>query len=78
MALLDALGVSLGFTATLVILGGVRDVLGMGTFFGMRVLGESFEPWIIMLLPPGAFITLGFMLGDKNLIDRKRKEKQER
>jgi electron transport complex protein RnfE len=78
MALLDALGVSFGFTVTLVILGGVREVLGMGTFFGMTVLGESFEPWIIMLLPPGAFITLGFMLGAKNLIDRKRKEKKER
>ncbi len=78
MALLDALGVSFGFTATLVILGGVREVLGMGTFFGMQVLGEGFEPWIIMLLPPGAFITLGFMLGAKNLIDRKRKEKKER
>ncbi len=77
MSLLDALGVSLGFTATLVILGGVREVLGMRTFFGMKVLSEGFEPWIIMLLPPGAFITLGFMLGAKNLIDKKRKERKE-
>lgn len=71
LALIDALGVSFGFTVTLVFLGGVREILGMRTFFGMPVIGESFEPWIVMLLPPGAFITLGFMLGAKNLIDRK-------
>ena len=75
-SLLDAVGVSLGFTITLVFLGGIREILGMRTFFGMQVLGQSFEPWVIMLLPPGAFITLGFMLGAKNLIDRKRKEKK--
>ncbi len=71
LSLLDALGVSLGFTATLIVLGGIREILGMRTFFGMSVLGEGFEPWVVMLLPPGAFITLGFMLGAKNIIDRR-------
>jgi electron transport complex protein RnfE len=75
-SLLDAIGVSLGFTVTLVFLGGIREILGMKTFFGKSVLGEGFDPWVIMLLPPGAFITLGFMLGAKNLIDRKMKEKK--
>lgn len=73
---LDALGVSLGFTVTLIFLGGVREILGMRTFFGRSVMGVKFEPWVIMLLPPGAFITLGFMLGAKNFIDRKMKEKR--
>ncbi len=77
LSFLDALGVSLGFTVTLIFLGGVREILGMRTFFGMKVLGKGFEPMIIMLLPPGAFLTLGFMLGAKNLIDRKLKEKRE-
>jgi len=72
LTLMDALGVSLGFTATIVFLGGIREILGMGTFFGNRVLPVTFEPWIIMLLPPGAFITLGFLLGAKNSIDRRR------
>ncbi|MCK4805081.1 MAG: electron transport complex subunit E, partial [Spirochaetes bacterium] len=76
LSLVDALGVSFGFTVTLVFLGGIREILGMRTFFGMSVLGEGFEPWVIMLLPPGAFITLGFMLGAKNLIDRKMKERK--
>jgi len=76
LSLLDAVGVSLGFTMTLIILGGIREVLGMGTFFGMPVLGARFERWVIMLLPPGAFITLGFLLGAKNLIDRRMEEKR--
>jgi electron transport complex protein RnfE len=76
LSLLDAVGVSLGFTVTLIILGGIREILGMRTFFGMTVLGSGFEPWIVMLLPPGAFITLGLLLGAKNLIDRRVKEKR--
>ncbi len=76
LSLLDAVGVSLGFTMTLIILGGIREVLGMGTFFGMPVLSARFERWVIMLLPPGAFITLGFLLGAKNLIDRRMEEKR--
>ncbi len=76
LSFLDAIGVSLGFTVTLIFLGGVREILGMKTFFGMKVLGNNFEPMIIMLLPPGAFLTLGFMLGAKNLIDRKLKERK--
>jgi electron transport complex protein RnfE len=76
LSLMDALGVAFGFTVTLVILGGIREILGMRTFFGRAVLGEGFEPWIVMLLPPGAFITLGFFLGAKNLIDKRMKEKK--
>ena len=71
LSIIDAVGVSLGFTVTLIILGGVREILGMRSFFGVPILGEGFVPWVIMILPPGAFITLGFMLGAKNLIDRR-------
>jgi electron transport complex protein RnfE len=76
LSLLDAVGVSLGFTVTLVILGGIREILGMGTFFGLEVLGPRFDQWVVMLLPPGAFITLGLMLGAKNIIDRRFQEKR--
>jgi electron transport complex protein RnfE len=76
LSVVDAIGVSFGFTVTLIILGGIREILGMRTFFGMTVLGNGFEPWIVMLLPPGAFITLGLMLGAKNLIDKRMKEKR--
>ena len=76
LSVIDALGVSFGFTITLILLGGIREVLGMRTFFGIPVLGDGFEPWIVMLLPPGAFITLGLLLGVKNSIDKRLKEKR--
>lgn len=77
-SVIDALGVSFGFTVTLIILGSIREILGMRTLFGHPVLGEGFEPWIVMLLPPGAFITLGLLLGVKNSIDARLKEKRSR
>ncbi|MFW6139094.1 MAG: electron transport complex subunit RsxE [Spirochaetota bacterium] len=76
LSLVDALGVSFGFTVTLVILGGIREILGMRSFFGVEVMSQGFEPWVVMLLPPGAFLTLGFMLGAKNYIDSRLKQKR--
>lgn len=62
-SLADALGMGLGFTGTLIILGSIRELLGSGSIFGYRVLGPSFTPWVIMILPPGAFLTLGILIG---------------
>jgi Na+-translocating ferredoxin:NAD+ oxidoreductase subunit E len=61
-AVLDALGMGAGFTLALLMLGSVREVLGNGTFLGVPVMGPGFEPWIIMILPPGGFLTLGCVL----------------
>jgi len=61
-AILDAVGTGAGFIVALVMIGGFREVLGYGTFLGFPVLGPSFEPWIIMILPAGGFFTLGFIL----------------
>ncbi len=61
-AALDALGYSIGFTIALVIMGSVRELLGSGTLLGWPVFGPSFEPWVIMILPPGGFLTLGLLL----------------
>ncbi|PKK92219.1 MAG: electron transport complex subunit RsxE [Candidatus Wallbacteria bacterium HGW-Wallbacteria-1] len=58
----DALGMGLGFTFALVILGSIREILGSGSFFGMPLFSESFQPAIMMILPPGAFLTLGMVL----------------
>lgn len=69
-SLIDALGMSLGFIIALFVLSTVREILGSGTFLGYRVLGTWFEPWIIMILPPGAFIALGFLLGLANKIEK--------
>lgn len=61
-AVLDAIGTGLGFTLGLTIMGSIREVLGSGTFLGLRVMPASFEPWVIMVLPPGGFLTLGLVL----------------
>jgi electron transport complex protein RnfE len=58
-SLLDALGMGVGFTFAVLCLGVVREMLGNGTFAGISVLGPQFEPWIIMILPGGAFFVLG-------------------
>ncbi|MFH1826138.1 MAG: electron transport complex subunit E [bacterium] len=63
----DALGMGLGFTLALVVLGTIREILGSGTVFGLL----SFEPWVIMILPGGAFITLGLLIGLMNSLKRK-------
>jgi electron transport complex protein RnfE len=63
-AILDAVGTGVGFFIALLMMGGVREVLGNGTFLGFDVMGPHFEPWVVMILPPGGFLTLGvFLLG---------------
>ncbi len=61
-AVLDALGTGTGFMIALLMMGGFRELLGNGTLLGVRVMGPTFEPWVIMILPPGGFFTLGFIL----------------
>jgi len=61
-ALLDAVGTGTGFMIALLLMGGFRELLGNGSLLGFSVLGPDFEPWIIMILPPGGFFTLGFLL----------------
>lgn len=66
---LDGLGVGLGFTLALTVMGAIREILGNGTFLGMAILGQGFKnaPVIFMILPPGAFLVIGVM---KALINR--------
>lgn len=69
-SILDALGMGVGFTLALVLVSTCREVIGAGTFYGMRVLPES-VPAIMMILPPGGFITLGCLLGLLNKLQNK-------
>ncbi len=62
LALADAVGMGGGFILALVMLGGAREVLGKGSLFEVALFGDSFEPWVVMLLPPGGFLMLGFLL----------------
>jgi len=62
LAVGDALGMAGGFTLALAMIGGVREILGSGSLLEVKLFGEWFQPWAIMLLPPGGFLTLGVLL----------------
>jgi electron transport complex protein RnfE len=59
---INATGVGIGFSLGLVMLGGVRELFGNGTLLGVPIFGPGFQPWVIMLLPPGGFFVLGAWL----------------
>jgi len=76
-SLLDAIGMTIGFTLALFVLGAIREIIGSGTLtlFQMGdvevkffILGKSYPGILVMILPPGAFLTLGFMMAAKNVI----------
>jgi len=70
----DAIGQSIGFALGLGSIAAVREILGTGMFFGIRVLPATWPDWVIMVLPPGAFLTFGLLLGTVNwYVDRKSK-----
>lgn len=62
----DGIGMGLGFTLALTILGVIREILGNGSLFGISLFGASFQPALIMILPPGAFLLLGILLALRN------------
>lgn len=72
-AVMDAVGMAGGFMVALFALGSVREILGEGKLFGLSLFGEHFEPWVIMILPPGGFITLGLLLLLFNWVGERKK-----
>lgn len=74
IAAADAMGQSIGFGLALASIAAIREILGTGMLMGFRVLPAFWPDWVIMVLPPGAFITLGLLLGLVNYIDLKREE----
>ena len=72
---IDALGMGVGFTLTLCVLAGVREILSTGAVFEIQILelqsqGGWFVPWAAMRMPVGAFITLGLLLGLMNVVSK--------
>jgi electron transport complex protein RnfE len=72
----DGIGMGLGFTLALTILGLVREFIGAGSIFGISILGSSFEPALIFIQPPGAFLTLGLLMALVNVIAYNKKQKK--
>jgi Na+-translocating ferredoxin:NAD+ oxidoreductase subunit E len=61
-AALDATGTGAGFLVAILVMGAIRELLGSGSLMGVSLFGPGFEPWIIMILPPGGFLTIGMIL----------------
>ncbi len=70
-SVLDGLGMGIGFTATLTLMGAIRELLGAGTIFSLPVTANFIDPMIIFLLPPGGFFVFGMLVAASNAIARK-------
>ena len=73
VSVIDAVGMGVGFTLTLCVLAGIRELLSTGKIFELQVMPDAFVPWAAMSMPVGAFITLGLLLGLVNSVSKKRK-----
>jgi len=73
----DTLGIGIGFTLSLTLMGVIREVLGFGSIFDVQILGAWFEPWIVMILPAGAFLVLGCLIALVNWISGRKPKSAE-
>ncbi len=67
-SILDGLGMGLGFTLAITLIGSIREILGNGSIFNIRLLSENATTILIFVLPPGAFVTYGFLIAIMNRI----------
>lgn len=61
-SLMDGIGMGIGFTLIITIIGAVREILGNGTVFSSQIMPSAYQPIIILILPPGAFLVIGFLI----------------
>lgn len=71
-SLQDAVGMGIGFTLALSFVAGIRELLGGGTLLGFTVLGASYQPILLMIMPAGAFITMGFLFAGANYLKQRK------
>ena len=70
-SILDAIGMGIGFTATLTLMGAIRELIGAGSLFGLPITANFISPMVIMLLPPGGFFVFGILVALSNKIAEK-------
>ncbi|MEN6340302.1 MAG: electron transport complex subunit E [Clostridiaceae bacterium] len=73
----DGIGMGLGFTLALTLIGSIREILGNGTIFGASVFGPSYQPMLLLILPAGGFIVFGLLLALFNVVSTKAAAKKE-
>lgn len=69
---LDGLGMGCGFTIAMLTIGIIRELLGMGSIFGIQILGSWYNPALIFILPPGAFMVIGYIIGAIKMNDARK------
>ena len=74
LSVIDGIGMGIGFTLSLILISTIREILGNGSFYGFPVFPSSFKPILVLVLPPGAFVTLGYLLGVFNWLDMRNKK----
>lgn len=72
---IDGLGMGVGYLVAMILLSSIREILGNGTILGFQILPESYEPVMMAVQPPGAFILLGLLIGFVNYLSNKKKAK---
>jgi electron transport complex protein RnfE len=77
LSVMDGLGMGAGFTIAITIIGSVREILGAGTWMGIPVTANLFEPAIMFILPPGGFLVMGFLVALFNQLTKKKDEDSE-
>lgn len=70
-SLADGIGMGLGFTLSLTVVASIREILGAGTWMGIKLMPGNYEPMLVAILAPGAFITLGFLMGLMNMLKKR-------
>lgn len=75
-SVLDAIGMGIGFTATLTLMGAIRELIGAGTLFGFTVTANFISPMVVMLLPPGGFFVFGVLVALSNKLAEKAGKKK--
>ena len=73
----DGIGMGVGFTLALTLIGSIREILGNGTIFGASVFGPSYQPMLLLILPAGGFIVFGLLLALFNVVSTKAAAKKE-
>lgn len=69
---IDGLGMGVGYLVAMILLSSIREILGNGTILGFSILPESYEPMMMAIQPPGAFILLGLLIGFVNYLSRRK------
>jgi electron transport complex protein RnfE len=72
-SIIDGLGMGVGYLVAMILLSSTREILGNGTILGFRILPEAYEPMMMAVQPPGAFILLGLLIGIVNYLSRRKK-----